>query len=514
MNTALPTDDETLVSALGDRSPEVRALALRRLPDRLVGPRLDRAAEDASAAVRAEALRRVSKREDLNRLLSALEDADPYVQQASREALKRLLGTEELAGLFQSDRPARRVGALLVLRESGRPDATRVLADALKDADRSVRFLAIQWVGEEKLAAFEPKLRESLESGTIDRTLFAASLAALERLEGRSRGPKGEVGGEEYVAALLSDPGSSPTVQLRALLALRPDHPAVTLEWLSRAVRSSDPEIQVGAVRTLRELANPGRFELLDRVAGDESWPVEARAEAVVGLGAAPSLEGPRRALLLSLATGKERTLRHEALRSLRGANLTGPERTLLQQVGEADPEASELLEAVGGWKTAARSKSEPLSSWLERLKGPADPAAGSRVFFHPKGPGCYRCHQVDGHGGNVGPDLTATGPTQTLERLIESVVNPSKEVAPQFAAHAVALKDGTTVTGNLVESTEAAHVYGDAEGKRIPVKPADIEEDRPLTTSIMPEDLPGLMTPQEFRDLVAFLRQSRSNAK
>jgi putative heme-binding domain-containing protein len=198
-------------------------------------------------------------------------------------------------------------------------------------------------------------------------------------------------------------------------------------------------------------------------------------------------------------------------LRSLRGASLTAPERTRVLAAAVDDPESSALIEALGGWKSRPEgSKPEPLPAWLAKLEGPADPAAGARVFFHPKGPGCYRCHQVEGRGGRVGPDLSATGSALTRERLVESIVDPSKEVAPQFVAHAVALRDGRVVTGTFLESTEAGHVYADSQGKLVTVKPSEIEEDRPLPASIMPAELPGLMTTQEFRDLIAFLRSPR----
>ena len=73
--------------------------------------------------------------------------------------------------------------------------------------------------------------------------------------------------------------------------------------------------------------------------------------------------------------------------------------------------ELFDSLAAAGG--SAARATGSGLPSavdvdaWLGLLDGPADPSAGERVFFHPKGPGCYRCHQVNGRGGRAGPDLS-----------------------------------------------------------------------------------------------------------
>ncbi len=78
-----------------------------------------------------------------------------------------------------------------------------------------------------------------------------------------------------------------------------------------------------------------------------------------------------------------------------------------------------------------ARAPGSDIDTLLAQLNGPADPAAGERVFFHTKGPGCYRCHQVQGRGSRAGPDLTTLPAGIDRRRLIESIVAPSKEIAP-----------------------------------------------------------------------------------
>ena len=74
-----------------------------------------------------------------------------------------------------------------------------------------------------------------------------------------------------------------------------------------------------------------------------------------------------------------------------------------------------------------------------------------------------------------------------------------------------MARTDGTVFNGILLEqSPEGELVFADSQGRRIAVKTGDIAERKPQTTSIMPEDLPRMMTTQEMRDLVAFLSQNR----
>ena len=111
----------------------------------------------------------------------------------------------------------------------------------------------------------------------------------------------------------------------------------------------------------------------------------------------------------------------------------------------------------AGSTATAAPARPDPnrppvqdLDTWLKRLEGKADAAAGERVFYHPRGPGCYRCHQVDGRGGRVGPDLSRLASGMDRRRLVQSILQPSLEMAPQYVAWSVARTNGTVFSGVL----------------------------------------------------------------
>ena len=225
-----------------------------------------------------------------------------------------------------------------------------------------------------------------------------------------------------------------------------------------------------------------------------------------------------RRDRLVVLAMGKQPILRREALRSLRGISLTEAEYRALRESSRGDDASLELLDNLSsGVGTSSpttghgRSPATDLDSWLAQLEGPADPAAGERVFFHSKGPGCFRCHQVEGRGGRGGPDLSTLTAGIDRRRLVESILAPSKEIAPQFVAWSVAKTDGTVFSGVLLEQTpEGTLLFADAQGRMIAAKHEEIAERKPQSTSIMPDNLVQAMTIQEFRDLVAFLCQRK----
>jgi len=489
--------------ALQDASANLRALA----------------AADVSPLVRAGALRRLADPAAKEVLLKALEADDPFLQQAAREGLKRSLPFTEIMELAGDPVPAHRLGALLIMRDSSRPDTRALVPKFLEDADPTIRFAAIQWVGEQRLADYRPQLLRGLSSGNTTREVFEGTLAALEMLDAKKRSPREELSGDDYIAALLTDPGTPDAAIRRGLRLLRPDHPVLSVDRIGRLIASPDESIRLEAVRTLGVGPLQERFAMLGRIADDPRASLPLRAWAVAGLADDAAAQRKR---LLALSGSGQPQLRREAIRSLRGVSLTGPERTALTAASRGDEQSLSLLKSLQSYSSrtlgdagspvdASLPPKTNLEAWLTRLEGPADAAAGERVFFHSKGPGCYRCHQVDGRGGRVGPDLSRLAKGMDRRRLVQSILQPSLEIAPQFVAWSVARTDGTVFTGVLVgESPEGKLSFADSEGRLLDVKPSEIEERNPQATSIMPDNVAQALTMQEFRDLVAFLLASR----
>ena len=91
--------------------------------------------------------------------------------------------------------------------------------------------------------------------------------------------------------------------------------------------------------------------------------------------------------------------------------------------------------------------------------------------------------------------------------KLAESILEPSKEIAPQFTSWNLVTHDGRVISGMIVgEDREGRVRIGTSEGTVIELTAAQIEERRPLNKSVMPEHLVDVLTPRDFRDLIAFL--------
>jgi putative heme-binding domain-containing protein len=283
--------------------------------------------------------------------------------------------------------------------------------------------------------------------------------------------------------------------------------PRLTADLLGRLLKQPDAALRLEAVRTLDEQTGPKRTQLLLDVVRDDRQGEAVRAQALLGLSdrAQDHLDD-----LLRLAEADSAVLRDEALRALVEAKLTAAQRERLEGVAMRNSACAALVARVLGQPFAkARPKVTDVDAWLALLEGPAEPDAGRRAFAHPRLAGCYRCHRVEGRGQDVGPDLSTIGQT-SRRHILESILQPSAEVAPHYQSWRVETADGKLRTGLLVDTNLDQYTYVDEKGDRFKVKTGDVVESRALPTSIMPAGLADRMTDQELRDLLAYLCQRR----
>src|SRR6478735_12212339 len=100
-------------------------------------------------------------------------------------------------------------------------------------------------------------------------------------------------------------------------------------------------------------------------------------------------------------------------------------------------------------------------------LKHAGNPARGRSLFEEEKRASCARCHRVRGRGGEIGPDLSDVGGKLDRAGLIESVLDPSRQVVEGYRPTLLGLTNGRVVTGRIGEETAAWVALIDAEGRR-----------------------------------------------
>ncbi|HQZ68086.1 MAG TPA: c-type cytochrome [Planctomycetaceae bacterium] len=463
---------------------------------------------------------------------------DPFVMAVVVNALTTQFSQENFARYLIPDAtpnvkasaPRVRQVILLAARKLD-PKNDELAAFGLVDPDPDVRRLAVQWVAEEKFSELKSEVEEIFSSKEVTPELFLTTLAALDMLNGKDPADFDKTPAEQYVLPLLKDEQRSPAVRAQALRLVSPTDDALDAAFFASLLKSDYEPLRVEAIRSLQSAKPEVSGELLRNLVADEKLDVQLRAAAMVGLATVAKTEptgGPSRQLLKTFLTNSSPLpLRFESLRAARpliadDAEIRGAVSEMAKTIITLPDEAvaSKLADQIVlGFSEAKLNPPEAILSitetkptnreeWLAQLNRgrDADPAAGRRIFFHPNGPGCFKCHLVDGRGGHVGPDLSRAIGTMNRIQLIQSILEPSREIAPQFVSWTFETKAGKIVTGMIVHENEGLTIVGNAEGQLIELKTSDIEARVLQKISVMPEKLADRMTLQELRDLIAFL--------
>ena len=117
----------------------------------------------------------------------------------------------------------------------------------------------------------------------------------------------------------------------------------------------------------------------------------------------------------------------------------------------------------------------------------------------------CAACHQKRGEGCNIGPQLDGTG-NRGVERLVEDILDPNRNVDLAFRYSIVNLKNGQTVLGLERRKVGESIVFADLTGSESNIAQADIASREQTTSSLMPEPLGQAIPPVEFNHLLEFL--------
>lgn len=158
------------------------------------------------------------------------------------------------------------------------------------------------------------------------------------------------------------------------------------------------------------------------------------------------------------------------------------------------------------------RSGDDALSKFRECLEG-GNAERGKEIFFGRSEVSCRRCHQVEGSGGMVGPDLTGIGKKQKRDYLLEAIVLPNAKIAKGFETVLVATDEGQTISGILKSQDDDVMRLMDAKGAVTIVRKDSIVAMRE-GQSAMPADLFKFLTKSELRDVVEYLTSLKTDPK
>jgi putative heme-binding domain-containing protein len=173
------------------------------------------------------------------------------------------------------------------------------------------------------------------------------------------------------------------------------------------------------------------------------------------------------------------------------------------------------FLFAASGLPCVASEPAHDLPAYARyALATRGDARRGRAVFAGPEGAGCIRCHRVGAEGGDVGPDLSDIGGKFGREHLIESVLEPSRQIVEGYRPTVVATADGRVLTGMVRGETVEELTLLDAEARPRVLRKSDIEERAFADVSIMPEGLTAHLSREQFADLIAYLEGLRPSGR
>lgn len=461
------------------------------------------------AARQAERLRRGTGDESDQQLFALAGSSDAFIARAAIDAIATRADSyspETVRNLATDDR----IALLLAIRKA-EPQNRAWVRQFWDDESAEIQFETLRWIADEDLVEFLPMVEVKLRTTGEDHRLFEACLATWNTLQGN---PRAGVADPSVLITHLRDESTSPRTRAFALRLVDPNHPKLTDSLLDQLIASGNAQLITEATRTLVNRGTTEARRRLLEIAKAERYGIATRADAVAGLANPAARLVPE---LLQLADHDQRAIREEALRALRFAELSDSARQQLQALAARHPASGDLVEAALRPSSLAAGRPEPadVAAWQERLLAvdpPVDRAAGRRIFHHASVGACANCHRHQGRGNVVGPDLSAASSLGQDDRLLTALLQPSRDVDPQYYPRALVTEDGSTFTGILLrDGGEGKEFYRDNRGRERRFLTSEIVMRRELTVSMMPDGLTDTMTDREIRDLLAFLDSSGS---
>jgi quinoprotein glucose dehydrogenase len=130
----------------------------------------------------------------------------------------------------------------------------------------------------------------------------------------------------------------------------------------------------------------------------------------------------------------------------------------------------------------------------------------GKRIFIEHPAAACYRCHAVDGAGGEVGPPMDGIASRVTPDHILEAIVDPNAKIAEGFENLLIELTDGRFFAGIIKQETETEIVLASPEDGLVTLKKSEIKS-RERGASGMPEGINDILSKPELRDVMAYLQ-------
>jgi putative heme-binding domain-containing protein len=154
---------------------------------------------------------------------------------------------------------------------------------------------------------------------------------------------------------------------------------------------------------------------------------------------------------------------------------------------------------------------SDVLTQFAGALAG-GDAQVGRTLFFTDGAANCIRCHQINGEGANVGPDLSDIGKTHSAEYLLQALVDPGATIAPGYGTFNLTMHDDKVLSGLFYAETDSTITLGKSGEKLQVFNKSDIKHIQRSASGMPPMNY--MLTPAQIRDVVAYLESLKGKGE
>ncbi len=468
-------DEGTVIAALGDRDEHVRErsvglaekIILRNAPAAPLVAKLGGLATDAAPRVRFQ--------------LALTAPVSPALAGTMARLAQQDGGDSWISAALLSGPPAVVTAALL-------PAMTRDLVTAKKSAAFVAKLV-------EMSAASKPT------GGYASLIDFVAQPGASPLWlrafgEGLRRGGTSiaQVDGEKKLSAVfaraattVADGTASVPARLEMIDTLAVASPTQSREALTAVLAPGQPEaVQIAAIKTLAQQPAADVTASLVR-----AWPHYAPKAKEAALAALTAREDRIVALLGAIGAGK---IAASDLSAAQVQNLAN------HKTAKVATLAATTLAAV-----IPPSRAEVAAKFFPAVATSGDTARGKAHYLGR----CMICHRAGSDGMALGPDLI-TVKTKGREALLTAILDPHKEVAPQYIAFDVATKDGNAYTGIITRDDATGLALKIMGGAEVALPRSNVKGSSSSGKSLMPEGLEAGMSVQDMADLLTFIEELR----
>ena len=168
---------------------------------------------------------------------------------------------------------------------------------------------------------------------------------------------------------------------------------------------------------------------------------------------------------------------------------------------GLYDPDTVKLVPAVSPEPPPGPSKLPPIAE-IKQLAGEVERGRAAVQI-------CYTCHHIGSQGGELGPDLTYFGRTQPVDVILDSIINPSADIALGYEASHLVASDDTVIDGIVIQNGDPV-IIKSIGGMVQTVPKSKIKSLTKMKRSLMfSAEMMGL-TPQALMDIAAYLKSDK----